>query len=325
MALSQHQPDEQGVERQTFSHMAIAIDDESTREVDDAIHVAAREGGGWQLYVHVADPTALVRRGSALELEAMTRCAALFARLGPSQCQVGNMQMTSGFWRCVWMLLVLDTLLAAATTATSIAVSACVLSTALHSCAVRVLRHSVCSCRARTLYLPWTAVRMFPRRIAEETFSLAGGEPCRALTFIADIDADGSLSSYNIVPSRINAVRASYSDVDALLKDGKQPAALDALGDDALTMLKVCASCIVLAHAACSPVYPAPVRTAASKFMKSFGATRCRVHLHASSAALPRLSKSQAAVLAGILIAHHCSRSSCSAGRICLLQSSTRP
>lgn len=56
---------------------AIAIDDITTMDVDDAVSVEAREEGGWRVAVHVADPAAYVAPSEAMDLEALTRFAAL--------------------------------------------------------------------------------------------------------------------------------------------------------------------------------------------------------------------------------------------------------
>lgn len=56
--------------------LALAIDDATTMDVDDAVAIEALAGGGWRVWVHVADPTEHVASGSALDLEAMQRCAA---------------------------------------------------------------------------------------------------------------------------------------------------------------------------------------------------------------------------------------------------------
>lgn len=62
-------------QRTNFDALSLAIDDPHTSEVDDALRVDARPGGGWDVTVHVADPSALVTQGEPLDLEAMQRCA----------------------------------------------------------------------------------------------------------------------------------------------------------------------------------------------------------------------------------------------------------
>ena len=61
-------------QRTQFDALSLAIDDPHTSEVDDALRVDARPDGGWDITVHVADPSALVTQGEPLDLEAMSRC-----------------------------------------------------------------------------------------------------------------------------------------------------------------------------------------------------------------------------------------------------------
>ena len=56
-----------------FSELSLAIDDIFTSEVDDAVRVEKLPEGGWRVLVHVADPTALIDEGSALNTTAMER------------------------------------------------------------------------------------------------------------------------------------------------------------------------------------------------------------------------------------------------------------
>jgi exoribonuclease-2 len=53
--------------------MAVAIDNVTTSEVDDAISIETLQDGGWRVTVHVADPSALVNVGDPLVLEAAER------------------------------------------------------------------------------------------------------------------------------------------------------------------------------------------------------------------------------------------------------------
>jgi RNB domain len=65
-----------GLERSPYTHLpAIAIDDARTMDVDDAVSAEELPAGGWRVSVHVADPSAHVAAGDALDLEANTRCA----------------------------------------------------------------------------------------------------------------------------------------------------------------------------------------------------------------------------------------------------------
>lgn len=68
------------VPRHDFTgQLALAIDDATTMDVDDAVAIEALACGGWRVWVHVADPTEHVASGSALDLEAMQRCDTLLA------------------------------------------------------------------------------------------------------------------------------------------------------------------------------------------------------------------------------------------------------
>lgn len=55
-------------DRQVFT-----IDPEDAKDFDDAIHVEARDGGGWELAVHIADVSHYVKPGTALDKEAKKR------------------------------------------------------------------------------------------------------------------------------------------------------------------------------------------------------------------------------------------------------------
>ena len=58
-------------DRQDLTHLAsLSIDDAGTIEVDDALALEPRHGGGWRLWVHVADPTALLSLTNPLTKEA---------------------------------------------------------------------------------------------------------------------------------------------------------------------------------------------------------------------------------------------------------------
>ena len=61
-------------ERQDLTALAsVSIDDAGTMEVDDALALEPREGGGWRLWIHVADPTGLLPLANPLTLEACRR------------------------------------------------------------------------------------------------------------------------------------------------------------------------------------------------------------------------------------------------------------
>nr|WP_163502392.1 exoribonuclease II [Halomonas socia] len=54
------------------------IDGEKTRDMDDALRVEPRDGGGWRLSVAIADPTAYVDEQHAADLEARTRAFTVY-------------------------------------------------------------------------------------------------------------------------------------------------------------------------------------------------------------------------------------------------------
>lgn len=55
------------------SHRVVTIDPDDAKDFDDAICVERERGGGWRLWVHVADVAHYVRPGSALDREARER------------------------------------------------------------------------------------------------------------------------------------------------------------------------------------------------------------------------------------------------------------
>jgi ribonuclease R len=56
----------------------VTIDGETARDFDDAVHVAHRKGGGYELQVHIADVANYVRRGAALDREARLRGTSVY-------------------------------------------------------------------------------------------------------------------------------------------------------------------------------------------------------------------------------------------------------
>ncbi|EIJ42649.1 exoribonuclease R [Beggiatoa alba B18LD] len=57
---------------QTITEIAFSIDDEETREVDDALSIET-DGDGWKITIAIADPSAVIQRGDVLDREAMRR------------------------------------------------------------------------------------------------------------------------------------------------------------------------------------------------------------------------------------------------------------
>ncbi|MCP4699483.1 MAG: RNB domain-containing ribonuclease [Gammaproteobacteria bacterium] len=73
LAVSCWQPDA----GQTVHPMAFSIDDEETREVDDALAIE-RDGDLWKVSIAISDPASVVHRGDALDREAMRRGATVY-------------------------------------------------------------------------------------------------------------------------------------------------------------------------------------------------------------------------------------------------------
>jgi ribonuclease R len=60
--------------RESLEHVPfIAIDPEDARDHDDAVHVERREGGGYKVFVAIADVSAFVRPGTAIDRDASQR------------------------------------------------------------------------------------------------------------------------------------------------------------------------------------------------------------------------------------------------------------
>ena len=70
---------EEGLQREDLTAMPFfTIDSDTTRDMDDALHIEPRESGGWQLTVAIADPTAYIEEGHAADLEARTRAFTVY-------------------------------------------------------------------------------------------------------------------------------------------------------------------------------------------------------------------------------------------------------
>lgn len=69
--------------RVDISHLrALAIDDTSTFEIDDALSVEELDGGRWRLWVHVADPSRYLSVGDPIEQEARRRTSSCYLPTG---------------------------------------------------------------------------------------------------------------------------------------------------------------------------------------------------------------------------------------------------
>lgn len=70
---------DEGLEREVLDDQPFfTIDGESTRDMDDALQIRALEDGSWQLQIAIADPTAYVEEGHAVDLEARTRAFTVY-------------------------------------------------------------------------------------------------------------------------------------------------------------------------------------------------------------------------------------------------------
>ncbi|MGJ8526718.1 Exoribonuclease 2 [Halomonadaceae bacterium LMG 33818] len=71
--------DDDGLERRDLTQQPFfTIDSRSTRDMDDALHIEAREEGGWKLTVAIADPTAYVKQGDPIDEEARRRAFTVY-------------------------------------------------------------------------------------------------------------------------------------------------------------------------------------------------------------------------------------------------------
>ena len=78
-AVPQQVSDHDLRERRDFRRLPIVtIDGETARDFDDAVHVARRADGGYELQVHIADVAHYVRPGSALDREARVRGTSVY-------------------------------------------------------------------------------------------------------------------------------------------------------------------------------------------------------------------------------------------------------
>jgi len=69
--------------RRKFTHLpAFAIDEATTREIDDALLVEVLLDGRQRLWVHIEDPTRLIAPGSAFDDEARRRGTSLYLLSG---------------------------------------------------------------------------------------------------------------------------------------------------------------------------------------------------------------------------------------------------
>ncbi len=95
-------PPDQDSDRFDLTHLKVyTIDDESTKEIDDGLSVEFLSEDQVKLWIHIADPTRLVRPGDELDLEARRRSTTLYLPTGmismfPVELATGPMSLRQG-------------------------------------------------------------------------------------------------------------------------------------------------------------------------------------------------------------------------------------
>ncbi|NEO87750.1 MAG: VacB/RNase II family 3'-5' exoribonuclease [Spirulina sp. SIO3F2] len=95
-------PPDPDSERLDLTHLKVyTIDDESTKEIDDGLSVEYLDDQTQKLWIHIADPTRLLRLGDELDLEARRRSTTLYLPTGmipmfPKELATGPMSLVQG-------------------------------------------------------------------------------------------------------------------------------------------------------------------------------------------------------------------------------------
>lgn len=95
-------PPDPDSDRLDLTHLKVyTIDDESTQEIDDGLSLEVLEDGTERLWIHIADPTRLVKPGDELDLEARRRSTTLYLPTGmvpmfPPELATGPMSLVQG-------------------------------------------------------------------------------------------------------------------------------------------------------------------------------------------------------------------------------------
>jgi exoribonuclease II len=95
-------PPDPDTNRLDLTHLKVyTIDDESTQEIDDGLSLEVLKDGRERLWIHIADPTRLVRPGDELDMEARRRSTTLYLPTGmipmfPSELATGPMSLVEG-------------------------------------------------------------------------------------------------------------------------------------------------------------------------------------------------------------------------------------
>ncbi|MGL6282933.1 MAG: ribonuclease catalytic domain-containing protein [Microcoleaceae cyanobacterium] len=88
--------------RLDLTHLKLyTIDDESTKEIDDGLSVEFLPDGQQRIWIHIADPTRLMRPGDELDLEARRRTTTVYLPTGmvpmfPTELATGPMSLLQG-------------------------------------------------------------------------------------------------------------------------------------------------------------------------------------------------------------------------------------
>ncbi|MEM9769534.1 MAG: RNB domain-containing ribonuclease, partial [Cyanobacteria bacterium P01_D01_bin.71] len=103
--LSNPLPDADAHRLDLTSLKTYTIDDESTREIDDALSVESLSDGRQRLWIHIADPTRWLLPGDDLDLEARRRCTTVYLPTGivpmfPLELATGPMSLVQGEVHC---------------------------------------------------------------------------------------------------------------------------------------------------------------------------------------------------------------------------------
>lgn len=95
-------PPDPDADRLDLTHLKVyTIDDESTKEIDDGLSVEYLPDGTRKFWIHIADPTRLIRLGDELDLEARRRSTTLYLPTGmipmfPTELATGPMSLVQG-------------------------------------------------------------------------------------------------------------------------------------------------------------------------------------------------------------------------------------
>ena len=97
--------------RDLSATLCVTIDDASSGDLDDALSCVPREEGGWEFGVHIADPSAHVKRGTPLDEAARERGTSIYLPSGklpmfPRELSEGAMSLVAGELRAAMTTLI---------------------------------------------------------------------------------------------------------------------------------------------------------------------------------------------------------------------------